>query len=340
MKNKNLDHSTVTPPRWANRFLKWYCAPALLDEIEGDLHEVFFVRVKKQGLQKARLLYMKEVLLFFRPSSFEEFKPTVMPSLFRNYIKIATRNLVKQKGYSIINIAGLAIALAITLLMLLWVQDEWKTDKFHANGDRLFLLKRTIPSEDGTVGIHHSVPYPLLEAIQEELPEVEQYIPIGREEEMTLTSGEKTFRAKGTFANEGYFKFFSFPIRTGVVRGLEEGQEAIAISESLAHKFFGDGWLTTAIGATINMNEVGDFIVSAVYNDFPANSSIQNDFIYSLDNFVQRHDWMLDWRNSGMQAALLLAEGTDANEVVQKIEQIYQEHLEGDLKEGCMVQKF
>ena len=205
MKNKKIEHSTATPPRWATRFLKWYCAPELLDEVEGDLYEMFFVRVEKYGPKKARRLYMKEVLLFCKPTFFKQSKPTVMSSLFRNYVKITTRNLLRQKGYSVINIGGLAIALAVTFLMLLWVQDEWNTDKFHENGDRLFLLKRTIPMADGIISIENMVPYPLVQTIQNELPEVERFIPIGRDEEMTLNIGEKNFRAKGSFANTGYF---------------------------------------------------------------------------------------------------------------------------------------
>ena len=340
MKEKKLEHSTVTPPPWANRFLKWYCAPRLLDEIEGDLYEMFFVRVEKYGLRKAQLLYIKEVLLFFRPASFKKSKPTVMPSLFGNHVKIALRNLFKQKGYSLINIGGLAIALSVTLLMLLWVQDEWRTDKFHENGDRIFRLKRTVPLPDGTLDVQDKVPYPLLQTAENELPEVERFIGIGWDEEMTLRSGERTFRAKGIAANESFFKSFSFPILAGTIKELGEKQDAITISESLALKFFGDDWSSLAIGATINMNGIGDFSVSGVFKDFPVNSSIQQDFVYSLENFVQRHTWMTDWRNSGMEGAFLLAEGTNANEVVQKIERIYQGHLQGNLLEGCTLQKF
>ena len=137
MESKKEAPNELSPPKWANRFLNWYCAPDLLDEIEGDLHEVFYIRVEKYGLRKAKFLYAKEVLLFAKPSSFKQLKPTIMPSLIGNYFKIASRNLFRQKGYSIINISGLAIALAVAMLMLLWVQDEWNTDNFHANGDRL-----------------------------------------------------------------------------------------------------------------------------------------------------------------------------------------------------------
>lgn len=340
MDEKQSNHSDLLPPRWASRFLAWYCSPELLDEIEGDLYEVFFMRVKKYGLRKAQLLYIKEVLLFCRPTSFKQLKPTVMPSLFGNYLKIATRNLFRQKSYSIINIAGLATALAVTLLMLLWVQDEWNMDKFHTNGERLFLLKRTVPLADGTVDVYQGVPYPLLQAAQNELPEVEKFIAIGEATEMTLTRDKQNFRAKGTFANTGYFESFSFPILAGRVQELEEKQEAIAISESLASKFFGNKWPTTAIGATINLKNIGDFLVSAVYKDFPSNSSIQQDFIYSIDNFVQRNDWILDWRNSGMHGALLLSQNANPKDVVQKVEKLYQAHQKGDMIEGCIVQKF
>jgi ABC-type antimicrobial peptide transport system permease subunit len=340
MKGKKNDHSTIQPPSWASRFLKWYCDPAFLEEVEGDLFEIFNLRVKKYGLRKAQLLYIKEVLLFFKPSSFKQLTPTVMPNLFGNYLKIALRNLFRQKSYSFINIGGLSIALAVTLLMLLWVQDEWNMDKFHANGDRLFLLKRMIPLEDGTVAIRNSVPYPLLQAVQNELPEVEKFIPLSSQDEMTLSNGNQTFRAKGAFANANYFESFSFPIIAGNIKDLDQKQEAIAISESLANKFFGDKWLSNAIGTTINILDLGDFLISAVYKDFPTNSSIQQDFIYSIDNFVKRNDWMLHWGNSGMGGALLLTKGANVKEVVQKIEKIYKAQQEGDFIEGCTVQKF
>ncbi len=340
MDKKKPDKLSSTPPKWASRFLEWYCAPELLDEIEGDLYEAFFIRVKKYGQRKAQLLYIKEVLLFCKPSSFEKSKSTIMPSLFGNYCKIAARNLFKQKGYSLINIAGLTIALSVTLLMLLWVQDEWSTDKFHSNSDRLFLLKRTIPLDAGKVDIYRGVPYPLLMAAQNELPEVEKFIPLGQSSEMTLKRGKQIFRTQGTFANVGYFESFSFPILAGDISELGEKKEAIAISETLANKFFGNIWQSTAIGETITISNVGDFLVTAVYKDFPPNSSIQQDFIYTIDNFIKRNNWVLDWGNSGMQGALLLAEGANPTDVAQKIEKLYLAKQQGTFKEGCILQKF
>jgi len=337
---EQIEQSAIQPPQWAQRFLEWYCTPTLLEEIEGDLHEMFLVRVEKKGIRKAQLLYMKEVLLFCRPAFIKSFQPTIMTSLVRNYFKIATRNLFRQKSYSFINIAGLATALSVTLLMLLWVQDEWNTDKFHVNGDRLHWLKLTIPKGDGSVNVQDKVPYLLMQAAQEELPQVERFVPIGWDEELTLNHAEKTFRAKGVSSNAALFESFSFPVLAGQIKDLDEQQRSIAISESLAQKFFGDQWLSTAVGSTVNLNDLGDFVVRAVYENFPASSSMQHDFVYSFEHFLQRFDWMLDWRNSGAEGALLLAEGANAEEVGQKIERLYQSHLKGDLLEGCLIQKY
>ncbi|MEM6342643.1 MAG: ABC transporter permease [Bacteroidota bacterium] len=263
-----------------------------------------------------------------------------MPSLIKNHFKIAIRNLFRQRGYSAISIGGLAVALAVSLLMLLWVQDEWNTDKFHAHGDRLFLLKRTVPQADGSFLVEDKVPYLLLQAAQKDLPEVEHFIALGWEEEMTLNTREKTFRAKGISSNAAFFESFSFPILKGTVEDLAGGPPTIALSESLAYKFFGDEWSEKAVGSSISMNDVDTFAVNAVFQDFPVNSSIQYDFVYSFDSFLERFEWMMAWENSGAKGALLLAEDANEAEVAQKLEKIFQSHLQGDLKEGCRVQKF
>ncbi|MEM8967586.1 MAG: permease prefix domain 2-containing transporter, partial [Bacteroidota bacterium] len=118
---------TVAPPQWANRFLEWYCAPELLDEVQGDLYEAFYIRVKKYGLRKAKWLFVKEVLLSCKPSSFEKPNSTNLltaPDMFQNYLKIAFRNLVKSKAFSAINAFGLALGLAACFLIMQYVLFE------------------------------------------------------------------------------------------------------------------------------------------------------------------------------------------------------------------------
>ncbi|WP_298477436.1 ABC transporter permease [uncultured Maribacter sp.] len=260
--------------------------------------------------------------------------------MIRNYFKIAWRKLRKNKVYFFINILGLSIALTVSFLLLLWVYDEYKMDKFHANNDQLYQVKRTVPLEKGILDVYETVPYQLLRTAKEQIPEIESYIVLGRSFDDNLRVNNVDFRAAGTFTNADFFKSFSFPILQGDISRLDNKPEAIAISESLALKVWGENWKRKAIGNPIQILEIGNFTVEAVYKDFPKNSSIQNDFYYSFNGYLKKNDWMLEWGNRGMQGAFLLQKGTDANKVAAKVQTLFQANIEGEQKEGSFLQKF
>ena len=260
--------------------------------------------------------------------------------MFKNYLKIAWRNLRKNKVYFFINILGLSIALTVSFLMLLWVYDEYQTDKFHANNDQLYQVKRTIPLEEGILDVYESVPYPLLKTAQERLPEIEKYIILGRSFEDNLNVNNIDYRASGAFTNTDFFTSFSYPITLGDISQLDKKPEALAISENLANKFWGNEWRSKAIGSTVRIIDNGDFTVEAVFIDFPNNSSVQNDFYYSFNGYLKKNDWMLDWGNGGMQGAYLLRQDTDVEELEVKLQKLFQDNIEGDQKEGCFLQKY
>lgn len=260
--------------------------------------------------------------------------------MIRNYIKIAWRNLFKNKGYFSINVLGLSLALTVSFLMLLWVHDEYSMDKFHANNDQLYRVKRTIPLEEGILDVYESAPYQLLRTAKEQIPEVEQYITIGHSFEDNLEVDNIDFRATGTFTNSSLFTSFSFPVLIGDVTQLDKKPEAIVISESLAKRFWGENWVQNAIGSTVTIHDNGNFTVEAVYKDFPKQSSIQNDFYFSFDKHLSDNEWMLEWGNNGMQGAFLLREDADVEAVSAKINTLFQDNIEGDNKEGSFLQKF
>lgn len=104
-----------TPPRLFLRFFRWYCHPKMRDYIEGDLMEVYGVRLNKLGKRKADIKFIIDVLLLFRPGiirSAEEYKNLNNTSMLKNYVKISWRTIVRNKGYSFINITGLAVGIA------------------------------------------------------------------------------------------------------------------------------------------------------------------------------------------------------------------------------------
>lgn len=260
--------------------------------------------------------------------------------MFKNYLKIAWRNLIRNKGYFSINVLGLAIALTVSFLMLLWVQDEYSKDKFHAKDDQLYRVKRTIPLEEGVLDVYAGISYPFLRAAKEQLPEIEKFITLARSFEDNLRLENIDFRASGTFANADFFSSFSYPILLGDITQLDEKPEALAISESLAKRFWGLEWSKKAIGSNVTILDNGDFTVEAVYKDFPKSSSIQNDFYYSFEKYLNDNDWMLEWSNNGIQGAFLLRPDADPQEVSSKLNKLFQDNIKGELKEGCFIQKF
>jgi ABC-type lipoprotein release transport system permease subunit len=260
--------------------------------------------------------------------------------MIKNHLKIALRSLINQRTYSLINIAGLSISLAVTLLMLLWVQDEWSMDKFHDKSDRIYRVKRTIPLEGSSLDVYNGIPYPVLAGAVSDLPEVMNYVPLPARHDESLRYKDATYRQVGSYGNAAYFEVFSFPILQGDIHQLDDRIDAIAISESVAEKIFGPAWRVSALGEVIHMHDMGDFSVEAVFKDAPHNSSVKNDFIYSFGHYLKNNSWMLEWTNSGMQGAILLAEGADPHETGMKMNTMFQGHQEGDRKEGILLQKY
>ncbi|MDW3647190.1 MAG: FtsX-like permease family protein [Bacteroidia bacterium] len=260
--------------------------------------------------------------------------------MLQSYFKLAIRNLIQNKTYSLINVVGLSISLAVFFLMFLWVKDEYSTDQFHEKGDRLYRVKRTVPLENNVLDVINGVSFPLLNAAVEELPEVEAYITLGQSFEDNLRIGDEDFRAQGTFTNADFFESFSYPVLIGDIKQLDEKRESIAISENLAERIFGQKWREKALGEVISILDNGDFSVEAVYADFPSNSSLQNDFYYSFFNYLDKNEWMEEWGNNGMFGALRLVEGANPTRVGEKLQAIFQANISGDEKEGCLLQKY
>ncbi|WP_229598439.1 permease prefix domain 2-containing transporter [Runella zeae] len=132
-----------TPPRWATTLLRWWADPNTSEEVEGDLLELYNYWVQTVGVQKANWKYTLNTLKLLRPfakGKRAHYPKTYLysPTMLRNYFKIAWRNLIAGKSVSVINITGLAIGMASTCLITLWLQNELSFDAFHSHKDRIY----------------------------------------------------------------------------------------------------------------------------------------------------------------------------------------------------------
>ena len=328
------------PPRWADKFLEWYCAPAFIEEIQGDLHEAFHRRCAERGLATARLLFVYEVL---RSLSFRTFDKSIILSvnsnaMFTNYLKITLRNLLRHKAFSLVNILGLAISMSASLLILEYVHFERSYDKFHLNSDRIYrvLLERKTPSVHHFLSANHPGVAPALKA---EFPEVEEYarmLPPGirMPDAVTLSyvdeKGDESIFLEGNYyiAEPSFLRMFSFPFIQGDARHALDDANSIIISETLAKKYFGSvgplGKTLAADGGRVN------FEVTGVFKDIPDNSHISFDFLVSRYFVVDASpgDVAGAWIWPEFFTYVRLAPGTNVDALETKLEDFYYRHNE------------
>ena len=237
--------------------------------------------------------------------------------MFRNYLKIAVRNLSTHKGFSAINITGLALGMACSLLILLWVRDERSVDAFHQNGDRLYAVyERMYINGDKDAG--YGTPGPLPAELKRVLPEVEAASGFAWNTTNTFQAGDKTLKEEGNAASPDYFSMFTYPLLEGNARTALATKESIAISRTMATAFFGSP--AAAIGKMLRYDDKKDLKVTAVFEDLPVTASTRFNFLINWDYGMDQAAWMADWGNAGPYTFVLLRKGTDPRQFEKKID--------------------
>lgn len=157
--------------------------------------------------------------------------------MIRNYLKVAFRNLVRNKAHSFINIAGLSVGLACSLLILLWVQNERSIDAFHKNSKQLFTVYGVVHNNHKLNGTYE-LPGVLADEIKRRIPEVEYATGMGFGETSVFRVGDKSLKISGNSAGADYFKMFSSPLLQGTPQTALSSPNSIAISRKMAEQFF------------------------------------------------------------------------------------------------------
>lgn len=231
--------------------------------------------------------------------------------MLKNYFKVAIRNLWRNKTFSIINIMGLALGLACSLLIMLWVKDEYDVDAFHTNGTRLYSVYER-QNHDGQWSAFHATPAVMADEMKRVLPEVQYATNYSWNELATFEANNKIIKENGNYAGQDFFKMFSYHLLEGNAITALQMPSDIAISKKMAEDFFGSP--AEAIGKTIRYRDKADFKITAVFDNVPQNSTKQFDYILNwhkfLENFVDSQ--ASEWTNSGPACYIMLRKGTDA----------------------------
>lgn len=240
--------------------------------------------------------------------------------MIKNYFKIAWRNLIRNKAFSAINIAGLALGMSCSLLIILWVQDERSVDAFHKNGKQLFQVYERM-RYDGKVDASYPTQGLLAAELKRMKPEIKYSTSTdnaaGTDAGNTFEAGTKINKLNGMFAGADFFSMFSYPLLQGKATTALDAPAGIAVSRKMAEQFFGSP--EKAMGKTIRFENKDDLMVTAVFENTSIHSSMQFDFIRTWTDYVKENDWVHNWGNTNPNTIIELRADADPVKVEAKI---------------------
>jgi putative ABC transport system permease protein len=253
-----------------------------------------------------------------RPSGFS-------PALFLNSIKVSLRKMRRQKWYSLISITGLAVGMACSILILLWVRNELSYDRFHANAGKIYRVIMEDHRADG-VSVHAWLPFPLGPALAREFPEIAAVTRWRPEDFVVRYKDEAHTETRFLTVDPVFFEMFSFRFVEGTPAAALADPSSIVIRDTMARKYFGD---EDPLGKVLNLSGRAELVVSGVVQ-IPDNSDFQFDFFFSFRSYplfgVDLATYEADWKAFNYQFYLLLEDGSSPEFLERKISGFLKPH--------------
>lgn len=289
----------TAPPKFFLNLFRWYCDPSMQDYIEGDLMEVYDRRLKTLGKWKADAHFVMDVLLLFRPGiirPMEGDKNLNTYGMYKSYLTITLRNLVKSKLFSTINICGMAISMATVIVIALFMYDEFRFDKHVEDYSRKYRVYTEGFAEDGSLRKSAMIAPMIAPTAAAEFPEVELYARFLNFNYPVLfkVGDKKITEQKGGYADPAMLEMFSLVLLEGEARTALRDVNTIVINKTLKEKYFGS---KSALGEMMVVDGK-NYKVTAVFDDFSLHSHLQLNYFLAMVEFetaqptrMQRWTW-------------------------------------------------
>lgn len=319
-----MNEPVVHPPKFFLRFFRWFCDPKIQGYIEGDLTEAYQLRLKKYGKRKADSMFVKDVLLLFRPGIIrrETRYTSNHPDMIKNYFTISWRNLWRSKLHSTLNITGLTFGIVCFLLIALYVFDELTFDQQHIAADRIYRVveHKNVQGKSSTIA---AAGFKLAEESRHSIPEVENTTRLSRTGRANLVDPENPvpFQETVTIADEHFLEIFDFPLVAGDRHTALKEPASIVIDEDLALRIFG---ITDVMGRSVQFSHL-DFPlkITGILRKHPANSSFNFKSLMSESSYYNRDFYRetmaSDWASNSFSVYALLRPKANADSVSKKM---------------------
>ena len=314
------------PPRWATQLLEWWADPNTLEEVQGDLQELYTYWLQTAGKQKADWRYALSALKLMRPLAKRKsnYPKTYIysPTMIRNYFKIAFRNLLKHKGYSFINIFGLATGMAVAMLIGLWMYDELSYNKYHKNYDHIAQVMENQNISDG-IATFDALPMPLANELRTTYGSDFKNVAATMTYEQIIGHDDKLFTKVGCFSDPQLPEILSLEMVKGNQTALKN-PNSILLSESMAEAIFGDA---DPMNKSIKLNNSFLQQVAGVYKDIPKNSRFNNlNFIAPITLLFTNGASVNNWLSSSFQIYVQLHSNQNLKAINNRIKNTLYTH--------------
>lgn len=325
-----MEKKEIHPPRWAEKFLSWYCKAELLEDLQGDLNEYFQRNLKAKGKFRAKLIYCIDVFKFLRLYTIR--KPEFINILINwimlgSYIKTSGRSLMRNKLFSAINVVGLSVSMSVGLLMIGILSDIFSYDKFHVNHDRIYRITSVHEflgekndqwnaSNSMTVG----------RDVQQNFPEIEKTAVLHTGFDGVLGYNETMIPLGGLWANESMFDVFSFKMLQGNPATALKQPFSVVLTETSAKKIFGT---ENALGKVVTLNKDRQYTVTGILQDVPVFSHIKFDMLGSMGTREIIKSDNVEWKWDNIWSTyvyILLREDADLNSLQAKLDTYAHKH--------------
>ncbi|MTI38483.1 ABC transporter permease [Fulvivirga lutimaris] len=320
-----MGKNQFTPPKLATKFISWYCKPELLEDLLGDLEEMYLRNVKAKGHRHANWIYILDAFKFLRWYTLKlKITRMVSFSIIYNYFITSLRVMKSNLTFTFINSIGLAISLSVGLLVIAYIINLQSFDKFHSHYDEIYRLQNTyIDKRDGAQELYASTSIKLFSLLEDEVTGVDKKTIIRKGRIGDFSTEKKTIPLRGHYADKGFFDVFTFPLIAGDPKTALDGINKVVLTEESAIKLFGD---TQALGKEVVYNKENVLTVSGIVKDVPDNSHFYFDQLISfatIDNAMKTNTnwnkWDYMWLNF---IYIIPEEGVSENDIKVQLDVI------------------
>ncbi|WP_424962086.1 ABC transporter permease [Ekhidna sp.] len=331
------------PPRWADRFLCWFCHDDHLEILRGDVYELYEERLENMKKWKADFFFILDILGLCRPFAFKKrSQNSTQIAMFKNYLKITYRTFIKQKVYSFLNVSGLAIGLACCMLICFYIYDELSYDTFHSKSHRTYRVLEKFESEG--VGEHSaSLPFPTGPALKLDFGrQVEQAVRFFNFQSPSLAlankAADKGFNEPNIFfADSTFFEVFDFELITGDKETALNEPNSILITRSMVKKYFED---QDPMGKVLEFQGNQNLQVTGVLEDTPTNAHFKFDFIVSFSSLKSSFGggYPTTWYWNPCWTYIVLEENTAPSDLLDQFPDFVQKYFPDFVKDDITLE--